>query len=524
MIQFVKYVLFFLVSLVAASAQTAAALPNIVLINADDLGYGDLGCYGATKVKTPRIDGLASQGIRFTDAHSSSSVCTPSRYSMLTGNYSFRKGNLWSPIFLRDKIVIDADEQTIGNLLQNAGYNTACIGKWHLGFGEKVPCDWNAPLRPGPNQRGFDYYFGVPVVNSHPPFVYVENDRVVGYTPDDPFVYGKKSVTKPMPEKSPYKEIGGAEAAHRLYVDEEVGTKLTEKAIDWMKQQPKDESFFLYYAATAVHHPFTPAQRFVGTSQCGPYGDFVHELDWIVGEFLDYLDSAGLADNTLVIFTSDNGGMINATAQDAWKDGHALNGPLLGFKFDVWEGGHRVPFIVRYPGKAPAGKTSSALIGQVDFMATFAALTGQTLDEGQAIDSENILPALLGQTQEARSQLLQASFKPSHLSLRSGDWIYIPKQAGGGFGNPKLGSHDFGGPPAITFSGRENSDIADGKVRAGAPRAQLYNLKDDLGQTTNLFKTHPEVVSRMAAELAKYPAVTAASQKKQRKNKKNKNK
>ena len=502
MIQSVKRTLLFLSCLVTASLQAASTLPNIIIINADDLGYGDLSCYGATKLKTPRIDGLAKEGMRFTDAHSASAVCTPSRYSMLTGNYSFRKGNLWSPIFLRDKIVIDDGEQTIGNVLQNAGYNTACIGKWHLGFGNQVPCDWNAPLRPGPNQRGFDYYFGVPVVNSHPPFVYVEDDQVVGHTPDDPFVYGKRSITKPMPEKSPHKEIGGAEAAHRLYVDDEVGTTLTEKALDWLKNQPKDEPFFLYYAATAIHHPFTPAKRFVGTSECGPYGDFVHELDWIVGEILDYLDNAGIADNTLVIFTSDNGGMINETAQEAWKHGHPQNGPLLGFKFDAWEGGHRVPFIVRYPGKVPAGETSSALICQVDFMATFVALTGQTLEKGQGIDSINIWPALTGQNKQARTQLLHAPFKPSHLGLRSGDWLYIPDQAGGGFSDPKVGSHTFGGAAAITFSGRQNSDIRDGKIRAGAPSAQLYNLKDDIEQTTNLYNSHPEIVERMAKELA----------------------
>ena len=499
-----KFICIFLCGLIAVSAQANNALPNIIVINADDLGYGDLSCQGATKLKTSRIDQLASEGMRFTDAHSASSVCTPSRYSMLTGKYSIRKNNLWKPIFLKNKIVIDADEQTIGNVLKNAGYNTAVVGKWHLGFGEQEPVDWNASLRPGPNQRGFDYYFGVPVVNSHPPFVYVENDQVVGYVPEDPFVYGKKSVSKPMHEKMHLDHIGGAEAAHRLYIDEEVGTTLTEKAVDWLEAQRENQPFFLYFAPTAIHHPFTPAKRFVGTSQCGLYGDFVHELDWSVGEILDYLDRADIADNTLVIFTSDNGGMINHTAQQAWQDGHAQNGPLLGFKFDTWEGGHRVPFIVRYPGKVPAGQTSSALISQVDFMATFAALTGQTLAQGQGIDSENILPALFGQTQKARTRLVHAPFKPSHLSLRLGDWLYIPNQAGGGFNSPVLGNHAFGGAAAITFSGRENSDIKNGTIRADAPPAQLYNLKDDPGQTTNLYANYPEIVKKMARELALY--------------------
>lgn len=500
------------------SAQAASVLPNIIIINADDLGYGDLSSQGATQLTTPHIDQLAKEGIRFTDAHSASSVCTPSRYSMLTGNYSFRKGNLWKPIFLKDKIVIDADEQTIASLLQDAGYNTAVVGKWHLGFGDKVPVDWNAPLRPGPNQRGFDYYFGVPVVNSHPPFVYVENDKVVGYTPDDPFVYGKRSVSKAIPEKMHLDRIGGAEAAHRLYVDEEVGTTLTQKALNWMQSQPKSQPFFLYFAPTAIHHPFTPAKRFINSSQCGLYCDFVHELDWSVGQILAYLDGAGISDSTLVIFTSDNGGMINHTAQRAWQKGHAQNGPLLGFKFDAWEGGHRVPFIARYPGKIPAGKTSSALISQVDLMATFAALTEQTLAPGQGIDSQNVWPALTGQTQQARTKLLHAPFRPSHLSLRSGDWLYIPHQAGGGFNGTKVGIHAFGGPAAITFSGRKNSDIKDGRVNSDAPPAQLYNLKKDMAQTTNLYYAYPQIAAKMAKELAQYQtAKDNAGQKRKKK-------
>ena len=360
----------------------------------------------------------------------------------------------------------------------------------------------------------------MPVVNSHPPFVYVENDQVVGYTPDDPFVYDKRSISKPIAEKMRLHDIGGAEAAHRLYVDEAVGTTLAEKAVDWINDQPKDEPFFLYFAPTNIHHPFTPAKRFVGTSECGLYGDFVHELDWIVGEILDCLDTQGIADNTLVIFTSDNGGMINATAQDAWRDGHAQNGPLLGFKFDAWEGGHRVPLIARYPGKVPAGQSSPALICQVDFMATFAVITDQTLGEDQGIDSQNIWPAMTGQSQDARTQLLHAPFRSSHLSLRSGDWLYIPSQSGGGFAGARIGSHAFGGPAAITFSGRQNSDIQDGEIRAGAPPAQLYNLKEDLQQTTNLFHAHPDVVRKMANELSQYPVVEVDDDQEPRKRRK----
>ncbi|MDP7289664.1 MAG: sulfatase-like hydrolase/transferase, partial [Phycisphaerae bacterium] len=208
--------------------------PNIVLINADDLGFGDLGCYGATKVKTPNIDRLAKQGRMFTDAHSASAVCTPSRYALLTGRYPFRNKGLWGPVMLRSPLVIDPKQLTLGKLMKDAGYSTACIGKWHLGFGDKTPVDWNKPLKPGPLELGFDYYFGVPVVNSHPPFVYVENHRVVGLTPDDPMVYRKRAATKAYPEKMGLDWIGGAKAAHQLYNDETVGATLTGKAVKWI--------------------------------------------------------------------------------------------------------------------------------------------------------------------------------------------------------------------------------------------------------------------------------------------------
>jgi arylsulfatase A-like enzyme len=216
--------------------------PNIVLIFADDLGYGDLGCYGATKVTTPNIDRLAAQGRMFTDAHSASAVCTPSRYALLTGEYPVRK-KLSRPGFLKTGLVIDTRQQTIGTIMKDAGYATACIGKWHLGFGVKSP-NWNGKLKPGPLELGFDYYFGVPVVNSHPPFVYVENHKVVGLVPEDPFVFNKKAKTREFPEKMRLNEIGGADAAHALYDDEMVGSKLAEKATGWIKEHAK-KPFFL---------------------------------------------------------------------------------------------------------------------------------------------------------------------------------------------------------------------------------------------------------------------------------------
>jgi arylsulfatase A-like enzyme len=508
--------LFFFSTGIAVSAAPGKPVrqdqPNIVLIVADDLGIGDLGCYGATKLKTPNIDRLAAEGRRFTDAHSASAVCTPSRYALLTGEYPHRK-NLYAPVFLKTGLVVDTHQQTMASVLKDAGYETAIIGKWHLGFGEKTP-DWNGELKPGPLELGFDYYFGVPVVNSHPPFVYVENHRVVGLVPDDPFVYGKAAKTKKIPEKMHIGDIGGADAAHALYDDYYVGTRLTQKAVEWIKARGKNK-FFLCFTTTNIHHPFTPAPRFQGTSECGLYGDFVHELDWIVGEVVKTLEEQGVADNTLIIFSSDNGGMLNHTGQEAWKMGHALNGPYLGFKFDAWEGGHRVPFIAHWPGKIEAGSLSDKLICNVDMIATFAALTGQTLQTGQGQDSVNILPALTDAPGSVdRDHLLLSPFKRSHLAIRKGKWMYISGQGGGGFNSSKLGSHGFGGPAAITFSGRVNSDIENGKIKKTAPFAQLYDLEKDPSQTVNLYNLYPDVVQQMEDLLESYQPAASTSSKK----------
>ena len=476
--------------------------PNVVVIFADDLGYGDLGCYGASKVHTPNIDQLAKEGRRFTDAHSASAVCTPSRYALLTGEYPHRR-NLSKPVFLKTGLVIDTDQQTVASVMKDAGYETACIGKWHLGFGKGAP-NWNGELKPGPLELGFDYYFGVPVVNSHPPFVYVENHSVVGLVAEDPFVFGKKSRTRVFPEKMGIDQLGGAAAAHALYDDEAVGTTLTSKAVDWIKARGKSP-FFLYLATTNIHHPFTPAPRFQGTSGCGPYGDFIHELDWIVGEVMDTLDQQEIADNTLVIFTSDNGGMFNVSGQDAWDAGHRLNGELLGFKFGAWEGGHRVPLIARWPGKIEANSVSDQLISNIDMMATLAALTRRPLQDGQARDSVDMLPALTGAPEKPiRDHIVLAPSRLSHLAVRKGKWMYIGAQGSGGFGATKRGEHAFGGPAAITYAGYTNSDIENGNIRKDAPPGQLYDLENDLQQTQNLYLQHPEIVKELQALLESY--------------------
>ncbi|MDF7799620.1 sulfatase-like hydrolase/transferase [Pontiellaceae bacterium B1224] len=497
----------------AVSAFSNAETPNIVLIFADDLGYGDIGCHGATKVQTPNIDKLAEEGRSFVDAHSSSAVCTPSRYGLLTGEYPMRAG-LWGPCLPTSKLLIDPDQLTIASLLKKKGYATSAFGKWHLGFGTEA-ADYSKPLRPGPNDLGFDYYFGVPVVNSAPPYVYVENDHVVGMTPEDPIVFiGKKAGKKATPITPLTKAngnrvvnwFGGAAEAHKLYNDFDLGTTLAERATQWIKEQGK-KPFFLYLATTNIHHPITPAPRFQGTSQCGLYGDFIHELDWIVGEVMKTLEEQGIADNTLVIFTSDNGGMFHEVAQEAFADGHRQNGDLLGFKFGIWEGGHRVPFIVRWPGKIEAGTTSKQLICNVDMLATFDALTGSSLEKDQMADSVNVLPALVGEpTVPLRDHLILSPRKASHVSVRKGKWMYIPAKGSGGFTGTKPGQHGFSGPAACTFTDHPNSDIATGKIKKDAPPAQLYDLESDVNQTKNVYNEYPEVVQQMQALLESYKA------------------
>ncbi len=415
------------------------------------------------------------------------------------------------PIPLTQSLTIDPSHLTLASLLKDSGYDTACIGKWHLGFGHKKP-DWNGELNPGPLELGFDYYLGIPSVNSGPPFVYVENHHVLGVDPSDPFIYGKKSVTKQYPEKSGYNNIGGSEAAHKIYVDELIGTTLKTKAVDWIKTRKTSKPFFLYLATTNIHHPFTPAKQFIGTSECGLYGDFVHELDWMVGEVLAALEEMKMADNTLVIFTSDNGGMLHKTGQKAVAAGHAMNGDLLGYKFGAWEGGHRIPMIARWPGKIPASTTSNQLISQVDLAATFAAIVDRPLKKGEAVDSINQLKNLTGSPKPpVRETLIISPNSPKHLTVRHRKWVYIPNRDEGGFQGIMLGGHLFAGAAALPFSKKANSDVVDGKIRADAPPAQLYNLEVDPSQTKNLYLQHPEIVTELKAILKSYQAKIPAT-------------
>lgn len=490
-----------------AKKQQKSDKPNIVFILADDIGYGDLSCYGATKVSTPNLDKLAKSGRQFMDMHSASAVSTPSRYSLLTGEYSFR-ANIFSPATSKTPLLFNENKLTLADVLQKSGYKTAVIGKWHLGIGKGVgqgkkrSVDWNAELKPGPLELGFDYFFGVPVVNSIPPYVLVENHGVVGYDPKDPFVAGVRSATKAYDEKGGLSTLGGAKKAHELYIDEMLGTTFAEKSVKWIKDN-KDNPFFLYLATTNIHHPFTPNPKFVGTSKAGIYGDFIHELDWIVGQVVGELEKQGLLENTIILFSSDNGGMLNHGGQGAMKLGHKINGELFGFKFDAWEGGHSVPLIASWKGVIKPA-VSEQLISNVDMVHTFASLVGYELGAGDAPDSYNMLPVLLGETQDnLRESLLVTAHKKTHTTYREGDWVYITAQGGGGFVKPKPGEHMFGGPAAASYYKKPNSDIENGKFKEDAPKEQLYNLKDDPYQTTNLAAQNPEKLAQMKAACLK---------------------
>ncbi|MFR9634938.1 MAG: arylsulfatase [Rikenellaceae bacterium] len=488
--------------------------PNVVFIMVDDIGYGDLSCYGAELVSTPNLDKLAAEGRQFVDAHSASSVSTPSRYSMLTGEYPSRGAEdlskpaegIWNPLRLNAPMIIPTDKMTVGKVMQQQGYKTACIGKWHLGWGDQPETDWNKPLSPSPNDVGFDYYFGIPHVTSTPPYFFVRNREVVGYDPNDPILRKTDDNPAPIaktqiyPNKGKNIFTGGAEA-HALYKDNEMGIKMVEESVQWITEN-KENPFFLYLATPHIHHPFTPGDKFVGSSKAGIYGDYIQELDWVVGEVMECLSREGIDKNTLVIFTSDNGGMLNNAGQAARDLGHKQNGDLLGFKFDVWDGGHTVPFIARWPKMIKAGTKSDQVISNVDLMATMAALTGYKLNDGEAVDSYNMLEAFTGNPKKMlREEFLLTSFKKTHQGIRMGDWVYIPAKGNGGWIGGKRGTHIFGGPKAIEYAGQENSDIKDGKIKPDAPKAQLYNVKEDRSQTKNVINDYPEIAAKMEKRL-----------------------
>ena len=468
--------------------------PNVVFIFADDLGYGDLGCYGATKVSTPNIDRLAREGVRFTDAHSPSSVCTPSRYNLLTGRYCWRTWAGTSCVWSTDPLLIDTDRLTLPKLMKRSGYTTACIGKWHLAFGrpggpgwdDVYGPDYNRPLKPGPLEVGFDYFFGIPHVGQFP-HVYIRNHDIVGRKPADRIrlVLDKKNeeyrlpyTERPREGHTPWHTFEGTDDFS--YEHEDLAIRLTEEAVDYLEARPADKPFFLYFAQRNVHSPVRPNPRFRDTSRIGAYGDFIHELDWSVGQILDTLDRKGLADNTIVMFSSDNGAVARGYRPTDFVDydGHRANGNWRGQKTEIYEGGHRVPFLVRWPGRIRPGRTSDQLVATTDMMATAAELLGERLPPHAAEDSFSFLPALLGQPAAGpvREAIVNDSYT-GEMAIRQGPWKLILAQHGGGIGSKAM------------------------QPDPNKPAGQLFNLEKDPTESENLYTRHPEKVRRLTALL-----------------------
>jgi arylsulfatase A-like enzyme len=454
--------------------------PNIVFMLADDLGYGDLGCYGG-KIQTPNLDRLAREGRVFTDAHSSAAVCTPTRYAIMTGREWFRRRRKWNY-----ELAVPLDHISLPSLMKSSGYATALIGKWHLGYGQDAP-DWNGELKPGPLECGFDRFFGTAMTHNEPPQVLIENHRVVNLAPDDPIRI------VPPPPGVMFGVMQGGKSAR--VVHEELAALHTEKAVQFLEERKdKDGPFFLYYGMINVHGPITPGKRFQGTGPFGRYGDYVRELDWSVGEVLAALDRLKLADKTLVVFTSDNGGVLY---QDIVAAGHRTNGALLSQKTDVWEGGHRVPLLLRWPGHVPPGTRSGELICLADMLATLAAVLGRELGPGEAPDSFNVLPAIRDEPGHKPVRRLLTSTGIFGLAIREGQWKLIPGHGSGGYST--IPNHPWTPP---WKAGRTTSDYTpEGQLRPDAPAGQLYDLEHDPAETTNVYRQHPAIVARLTKVL-----------------------
>lgn len=473
--------------------------PNIVLIYTDDLGYGDVSCYGSSAIATPNIDRLAKNGVRFTNTHATSATCTPSRFSLLTGKYAWRKEG--TGIAPGDAtLLIPVATTTLPGMLQKAGYNTAVIGKWHLGLGDAKGADWNGKITPGPIEIGFNYSFLIPATGDRVPCVFVENHQVVNLDKNDPIKVsyaGPVDPNAPTGKKNPellkmqpshghdmtivngVSRIGymsGGNAA--LWKDEDFANMLVQKAEAYINQQ-KSNPFFLYFSTHDIHVPRMPNARFVGKSGMGPRGDVLLQLDWTVGQVEAILKKNGLLENTLIIFTSDNGQVID----DGYKDdaveksgNHKPGGIYRGGKYSAFEAGTRVPFIVSWPGKIKPGKINEALFSQIDLYASLAGLAGVAVKNGQAPDSKNHLPVLLNQSNQSRDFLVEQSLN-STLSLVMGNWKYIEPSKG-----PKINKDT-------------NTELGND------PQPQLYNLAADAGETNNLAQLHQARVNEMKLKL-----------------------
>ncbi len=475
------------------------ATPNIIVLYADDLGFGDVGCYGATAIPTPNIDRLAADGLTFRRGHATAATCTPSRYSLLTGSYSWR--NPRAAILAGDApMIIAPGASTLPAMLKRAGYRTGVVGKWHLGIGAG-DLDWNAEIPATPNDVGFDESFIMAATNDRVPCVYIQDRCVKGLDPDDPIevtydwnqAFSDQPTGRHNPEKLRMRYSHGHDGtivngvsrighmrggASALWTDETMADVFLERATQFVTEH-KEGPFFLYYAFHQPHVPRLPGPRFEGATGLGPRGDVIAEMDWCVGELLDALDRLGLTENTLVVFSSDNGPVLDDGYQDRAEElngDHRATGPLRGGKYSLFDGGTRVPFVLRWPNRVTPGATD-ALVSHMDFHASFAALTGQTLARDEAPDSEDVLAALLGESGQGRTRLVTEGTQGKTVFLE-GDWSCIPPHDGAAV--------------------HPNTHIELGN----AAEPQLYNLAQDIGQITNVAAEEPEKLDAMTARLA----------------------
>ncbi len=493
------FVLVFLSGFLIVPEANAQQKPNVILIYADDLGYGDLSCYGATRLHTPRIDQLAENGIRFTNGHTTSATCTPSRYGLITGQYPWRKQG--TGVLPGDAaLVIPTDKTTLPAVFKKAGYATGIVGKWHLGLGNQVEKDWNGEISPGPNEVGFDYSFIFPATADRVPSVFVENHRVIGLVPEDPITvsYKDKVGNEPTGRDNPdllkmraspgqghdqtivngVGRIGYMSGGKMTrWTDEEVSFSFLVKAKEFIEQHA-GESFFLYYSLTEPHVPRVPATLFKGKSGLGYRGDAILQVDWTVGEITRLLKYLGIEKNTIIIFTSDNGPVLDDGYADGAvtkRNGHMPSGVLRGGKYSIFEGGTRVPWIVSWPGTIKPG-ISDAMVSQVDLTASFASFLKQLVPEDDAPDSENIFDALTGKSNKGRVILVEHA---GTLALVKENWKYIVPS---------------GGQAYYRLTDTESGN---------SPEPQLYNLGDDIGEKNNLANRNPAKMNELKMLLEK---------------------
>jgi|TARA_B100001063_G_scaffold231636_1_gene245925 arylsulfatase A len=480
-----------------------AKQPNVLILYADDLGFGDLGCYNKkSRIPTPNLDRLASESVRFTDGHSSSGICTPSRFAMLTGRHHWR--DFHGIVNAFGGSVFKPERLTLPEMLKEKGYKTAAIGKWHLGWNwdairnKEVRAitvqegrrkkqqlgpeafDWTKSIPNGPLDHGFDYYFGDTVIN-FPPYCWIENDKVVK-APDTLMQTGKwKKIKEGGWECRPGPMVTGWDPYENIPTTTKKGVEYIEKAAE------AEEPFFLYFAYPAPHAPIIPNDEFDGKSKAGPYGDFVYETDHSIGQLLQALKDSGQAENTIVIFSADNGPEHYAYARDAKFD-HWSAHPFRGLKRDAYEGGHHVPFMIKYPGVTMAGTVNDALVSQIDIMATLASVVGYDLPEKNAAeDSHDLLPLLKGEVKSIRTSHIHNTFDHTW-AFREGDWVLV---------TGKSGHHS-----RVTKEWLKKHDYP--KVESKQPR--LFNLREDIGQRNDLAAKHPEKVKAMETSLARIRA------------------